>query len=107
MARQKTTPQPTTEPPRALSVRVNTDDMRDDLAVIMRAHGGTYGDPVRLAIRHLADAYRRAWDYQEVPDGTPPHIIGIRYALPDGTPEPAPDPAHTHHPNARDTDQPQ
>ncbi|MFI8850767.1 hypothetical protein ACIGW3_11365 [Streptomyces sp. NPDC053499] len=83
---------------RAVSVRILDEDMRDDLAVLMRAHGNA-ADPVRLAVHLLANAYRRAWECAEVPDGTAPHVIAVRYALPDGTPEQMPNPAHTAYPN--------
>ncbi|MGI5353466.1 hypothetical protein ACQEU8_36635 [Streptomyces sp. CA-250714] len=87
---------------RAVSVRVLDEDMRDDLAVLMRAHGNA-ADPVRLAVHLLANAYRRAWDHQEAPGGTAPHIIGVRYALSDGTPEQVPNPAHTAYPRVAET----
>ncbi|MFZ3569265.1 hypothetical protein ACNYS0_20145 [Streptomyces sp. BH034] len=101
MSNAKPTQRPTPTPPavgRSLSVRVTHDDMRDDLAVVMRAHGEA-ADPVRRAVRLLADAYRRAWDYGDVPDGTAPRILSVRYALPDGTPEQVPDPRHTSYPH--------
>ncbi|WP_326797458.1 hypothetical protein OG946_20225 [Streptomyces sp. NBC_01808] len=108
MADTNPTQRPAPAPPavgRSLSVRVNTEDMRDDLAVVMRAHGDA-AEPTRLALRLLADAYRRAWTYDDVPDGTAPHIIAMRYALPDGTPETMPDPRHTRYPHVRDTPAP-
>ncbi|CAM4172116.1 MULTISPECIES: hypothetical protein [Streptomyces] len=104
MADSNPTRRSTPTPPavgRPVSVRVLDEDMRDDLAVLMRAHG-TAAEPLRLAVRLLARAYRRAWCYREVPDGTAPHIIAIRYALPDGTPEQMPNPAHTAYPHVRD-----
>jgi hypothetical protein len=97
MAKSNPIQRKTATPPavgRSVSVRVRDEDDRDDLATLMRAHGEA-ADPVRLAVRLLADAYRRAWDYGDVPDGTPPHILAVRYALFDGTPEYVPAPGHT------------
>ncbi|MGW7514797.1 hypothetical protein ACWGJ2_04315 [Streptomyces sp. NPDC054796] len=87
---------------RPVSVRILDEDMRDDLAVLMHAHGEA-AEPLRKAVRLLADAYRRAWDYTDAPDGTAPHIIAVRYALPDGTPETVPDPAGAAIPHVRET----
>lgn len=70
-----TPPRPGARP----SIRVG-QDLSDDLAVIMTATGGTLSDAVRDAVRHLADAYRRAWDYGDVPKGTAPTILGAYYA---------------------------
>ena len=108
MADTNPTQRPAPAPPavgRPMSVRVTTEDMRDDLAVVMRAHGDAAG-PTRLALGLLAEAYRRAWDHGDVPDGTAPHIIAVRYALPDGTPETMPDPRPTRYPHVRDTPAP-
>lgn len=108
MTDRKRTRRPAATPPavgRSLSVRVLDEDMRHDLAVIMRAHGEA-AEPVRLAVRLLAESYRRAWDYCDVPDGTVPHIIAVRYALPDGTPELMPDPSCTSYPQVRDVSAP-
>lgn len=99
-SRRRTAPTPP-EVGRSLTVRVLDEDMRDDLAVILRAHGEA-ADPVRHAVRLLADAYRRAWDYADVPDGTAPHIIAMRYARHDGTAEPMPDASCTTYPNVRE-----
>ncbi|MDJ1136229.1 hypothetical protein [Streptomyces iconiensis] len=104
MAKPNPTQRKTPAPPpvgRSASYRLTTEDVRDDLAVLMRAHGEAAA-PLRLAVHLLATAYRRAWDYAEVPDGAPPHIIAVRYALPDGTPEPQVDPMCTAYPDVRD-----
>ncbi|MYX36742.1 MULTISPECIES: hypothetical protein [unclassified Streptomyces] len=91
-----------TPPPvgRNASVRIVDEDTRDDLAILMRP-GGTASDAIRAAIRHMADAYRAAWDYGDVPDGTAPCIISVRYARPDGTPAPIPS-SHPAHPQVRE-----
>ncbi|MDX3214559.1 hypothetical protein PV318_03235 [Streptomyces sp. ME02-6991-2B] len=81
---QRTQPQQPPAAGKTLSVRIDAA-LYDDLAVIMRA-GGTASDAVRTAVRHLADVYRAAWDYGDVPDGTAPHILAVRYAAADGTP---------------------
>lgn len=104
MADHNTTDRRPNVPPavgRAVSVRVLDEDVYDDLAVLMRP-GGTASDAIRAAVHQLANAYRRAWEVGDVPDGTAPHIISIRYALPDGTPEGMPHPAHTAFPHVRD-----
>jgi hypothetical protein len=79
-----TPPQPGDRP----SVRVG-QDLSDDLTVIMSASNAktTVSDIVREAVRHMADAYRRAQDYGDVPEGTAPTILGAYYAeAPDQTP---------------------
>jgi hypothetical protein len=50
-----------------------TPDLRDDLAVLDEA-GLDEAAAVAHAVQLLADAYRAAWDYEDVPRGTAPHI---------------------------------
>ncbi|AEM82685.1 hypothetical protein Strvi_2988 [Streptomyces violaceusniger Tu 4113] len=69
--------------------------------VLMRAHGEA-ADPARLAVRLLANAYCRAWDYGDVPEGAAPQVLAVRYTLHDGTPEPAPASRHTSYPHVRE-----
>jgi hypothetical protein len=77
-----------------LTVRT-TADFTDDLAVLT---GTVQPDGKKLdrtaavhrAVQLLADAYRRAWDYGDVPRGTAPEAIAVRYRTADGTPEPVP-----------------
>lgn len=76
-----------------LTVRVD-DGLHGDLATVMRT-GMTASDAVRTALRLLADAHRCAWDYQDVPDGEPVRVLGVHYALADGTPAPIPHPHDT------------
>lgn len=85
---------PCTKRPKNLTVRVSRD-FADDLAVLTRARrpGGTTLDrtaAVHEAVRLLAQAYRCAWDYGDVPDGAAPRVLGVRYAASDGTPVPVP-----------------
>lgn len=72
-----TPPKPGARP----SVRVG-QDLSDDFAVIMSVSDSTttVSDIVRDCVRHVADAYRRAWDYGDVPEGTAPTILGVYYA---------------------------
>ncbi|MGI5252789.1 hypothetical protein [Actinacidiphila glaucinigra] len=86
---------------RNVSVRVLDEGVYDDLAVLMRP-GGTASDAIRLAVRHLADAYRTAWDYDDVPDGTAPRIVSVRYALADGTPAPVPPACDASYPQVKE-----
>lgn len=55
-----------------------TPDFRADLTILMST-GATATDAIRTAVRDRADAYRRAWDYGDVPPGTAPHITGCTY----------------------------
>lgn len=48
-------------------------DFRDDLAVLAQA-GLEPGTAVTLAVQLLADAYRSAWDYGDVPRGARPRV---------------------------------
>jgi hypothetical protein len=71
---------PRTAPPpvgRNMTVRT-TPDMHDDLAVLLTP-GGDLSAIVRTALRNMADAYRAAWDYGDVPPGTAPRITGCTY----------------------------
>ena len=70
-----TPPKPGARP----SFRVG-QELSDDLAVIMSATGATLSDVIREAVRHMADAVRRAQDYGDVPEGTAPTILGAHYA---------------------------
>jgi len=70
-----TPPKPGARP----SVRVG-QELSDDLAVIMSATGANLSDVIREAVRHMADAIRRAQDYGDVPEGTAPTILGAHYA---------------------------
>ena len=72
-----------------LSVRM-TDELADDLAVLM-CDGTSASDAVRTAVALLANTYRCAHDHGDVPPGTAPRILGVRYATADGTPAPLPD----------------
>lgn len=65
---------------KALSVRVDAD-LSDDLAVVMQT-GVIASDAVRQALRLLADAYRKAWDYDDCPRGTAPQILAVQIARP-------------------------
>ncbi|MEU4092014.1 hypothetical protein [Streptomyces sp. NPDC026673] len=85
---------------RNVSVRVLDEGVYDDLAVLMRP-GGTASDAIRLAVRHLADAYRTAWDYDDVPDGTAPRILGVRYHRDGRPPITALTASDTSHPQVR------
>ncbi|MFM9368084.1 hypothetical protein [Streptomyces sp. Da 82-17] len=82
------------------SVRVDAE-LHADLAVLM-SDGTKLSDAVRQAVGLLANSYRRAWDYGDVPDGTAPHVLSVRYALSDGTPEWLPRPSDTSHPQVRE-----
>ena len=80
--------------PKNLTVR-RTHDLADNLAVLTSAvqHDGSTTSAtaaVHRAVQLLADAYRRAWDYGDVPDGTAPDVIAVRYRTADGEPEPMP-----------------
>jgi hypothetical protein len=67
-------------PPGRKNVPVHlTAQFRDDLAVLM-ANGARASDVIRQAVHHAAEAYRRARDYADVPDGTDPVITGCTYA---------------------------
>jgi hypothetical protein len=76
-------------PRRQLTVRLDAT-LSDDLAV-MTATGMTQSDAVRTAVALLANTYRCAQDHGDVPPGTAPRILGVRYATADGTPAPLPD----------------
>jgi hypothetical protein len=70
----------TSIPPNRKNVPVHlTPQFRDDLAILM-ANGARASDVIRAAVHHAADAYRRARDYADVPDGTDPVITGCTYA---------------------------
>jgi hypothetical protein len=56
-----------------------TAQFRDDLAVLM-ANGARASDVIRAAVHDRAEAYRRAHDYGDVPDGTDPVIRGCTYS---------------------------
>lgn len=89
-----TTPQGRTKLPQNLTVRVSPD-FADDVAVLTSAvqPDGTKLDrtaAVHEAVRLLADAYRRAWDYDDVPDGTAPDVVSVRYRTAHDGPEPVP-----------------
>lgn len=56
-----------------------TPAMRDDLAVLM-ANGARASDVIRAAVAHMANAYRRAHEYGDVPTDQDPQITGTRYA---------------------------
>ncbi|WP_406014338.1 hypothetical protein OG520_22205 [Streptomyces sp. NBC_00984] len=62
-----------------LSVRVQDEGMRDDLAVIMRT-GCTASDAVRQALYMLANAYYAAWELGGYPPGTVPQITAHQLA---------------------------
>ncbi|MFE6683945.1 hypothetical protein [Streptomyces sp. NPDC057729] len=82
MAKPKTTQTKTPTIPavgKPLSVRVQDEGMRDDLAVIMRT-GCTASDAVRQALYVLANAYYAAWDHGHYPPGTTPQIIAHQLA---------------------------
>jgi hypothetical protein len=61
-----------------------TPDLRDDLAVLAQT-GLDDAAAVARAVQLLADAYRTAWDYDDVPRGTAPHIRVIATAQPERT----------------------
>ncbi|MFI0897737.1 hypothetical protein [Streptomyces sp. NPDC020983] len=66
-------------PPDRKNVPVHlTADFRADLAVLM-ANGARASDVIRAAVHHAANAYRRAHDYGDVPEGTDPVITGCTY----------------------------
>jgi hypothetical protein len=56
-----------------------TEQFRDDLAILM-ANGQRASDVIRAAVHHAAEAYRRAWDYGDVPADQDPVITGCTYA---------------------------
>jgi hypothetical protein len=66
-----------------------TPAFRDDLAILTR-NGASEADAIRAAVQHMADAYRRAWDYGDVAEGTDPVITGCTYSgeLRPGAPAP-------------------
>ncbi|MFD8075834.1 helix-turn-helix domain-containing protein [Streptomyces sp. NPDC059718] len=64
------------------------DDETTQHLAVLHAAGHTTADAVALAVRLLANAYRHAWDYDAVPDGTAPHILGVSYAGADDAPAP-------------------
>jgi hypothetical protein len=55
-----------------------TAQFRDDLAVLM-ANGARASDVIRAAVHHAAEAYRRAWNYGDVPADQDPHVTGCTY----------------------------
>lgn len=59
-----------------------TPDLRDDLAVLDEA-GLDEAAAIAQAVQLLADAYRAAWDYDDVPRGTAPHITITATAPPE------------------------
>lgn len=90
--------------PKKLAIR-RREDLDADMAVITGAvqRDGTHLDQtaaVYLAVALLADSYRRAWDYGDVPDGTAPDVISVRYRRADGHPADIPTvhPRDTHNP---------
>lgn len=98
--------QPSTPPDigKRASVRIDAE-LHDDLTVLMR-DGTTLSDAVRHAVGLLAHTYRRAWDHGDVSDGTAPHIIAVRYATSDGSPEDVPRPSDTSYPQVREAPAP-
>ena len=72
--RRNTRPAPP-PPGRNMTVRM-THDLHDDLAVLMQ-HGDEISTIVRDAVRHMADAHRRARDYDDTPH---PRIVQAIYA---------------------------
>ncbi|MFJ9917640.1 helix-turn-helix domain-containing protein [Actinacidiphila glaucinigra] len=50
------------------------DDLHDHLAVLL-AGGHTVTDAIRRSTELLADAYRTAWDYADLPRGVRPDVI--------------------------------
>jgi transposase-like protein len=61
-------------PPGADQLTLDTDaDLREDLAILAEA-GHTPEHAVMYAVQLLADAYRTAWDYADVPRGTRPQV---------------------------------
>ncbi|MGW1405036.1 hypothetical protein [Streptomyces sp. NPDC002403] len=62
-----------------LTVRVQDEGMRDDLAVIMRT-GCTASDAVRQALYIVANAYHHAWQTGGYPPGTAPQITAHQLA---------------------------
>jgi hypothetical protein len=55
------------------------DDLAADLATLT-TNGNQPSDAVRAAVRHMADAYRRAWEHGDVPADTDPVIRSCTYA---------------------------
>lgn len=72
----RTTPQPIIG--KNANVHV-TRDFRADLTVLMR-NGRSLTTVVRAAVRHMADAYRLAWDGGDVAPDTDPRIVSAQYA---------------------------
>lgn len=72
----RTTPQPIIG--KNANVHV-TPGFRDDLAVLMR-NGRSLTTVVRAAVRLMADAYRLAWDYGDVPPAIDPPVTHAVYA---------------------------
>lgn len=94
-----TTPTNTGAAPRNLTVR-RTPEFAEDLAVLtgtVQSDGTALSATaaVHLAVQLLADAVRRAHDYGDVPEGTMPAVVSVRYRTAHGTPETVPhDPPH-------------
>lgn len=59
------------------SVRVDAA-MSDDLAVLMRG-GASVSDVLRIAVGHLAEAYRNAWASGIIPDGAMPGPTAVTF----------------------------
>ncbi|MGW7197235.1 hypothetical protein [Streptomyces chryseus] len=82
MAKPKTTDPRTNTPPevgKTVTVRVADEGMRDDLAVMMRAHP-TASDAVRQALLLVANAYYAAWEGGHYPPGVMPQIVRMELA---------------------------
>lgn len=75
-----TVPATNTPPPVGRNVPVRlTQDFHDDLTTLM-ANGRTATDVIREAVRHMADAYRCAHDYGDMPHDQDPRIMHAVYA---------------------------